>query len=995
MKLVWCLLLAALGWPVASWAEGELPPPGAGAASDLLIQNWQSDEGLPRNSITALAQDARGYLWMGTPQGLIRFDGARFTAFEAEASAEMARSSVLTVAADELGGLWIGTRRGGLFRQADGRISQFPSEHFPARNAVVSVARDAGGRIWAVRGDGLVGRLTPEAFTPATSLGRLASGPMLFKLTADRDGGMWFAKQDTFGRLVEGQPTNYTTIPGGVVTLAPARDGGVWLSTGFEIRRLRAGEDATAETVARLPSGPYGVNVLLEDRAGKLWVGTTKDGLLRWQHDRLEKVADMNYSIVDMIEDAEGNLWVGTESAGLFKFRPRVFRVIGRQEGLPAETVVSVSGDWVAPAGTGLGRLQPDGRVEMVAGFELNAVTAVLEDGAGGVWAGTSGGRLIHQRSDGQRASFRLWQDGPQVRVLHRDARGNMWIGGFPSGLFLLPAGEETRFKDLSWRGFTNVAVTAIGESADRVLHVGTSAGELHQFRGDEYQKYGRDQGFTGFPISALLPMADGVLWVGTLGGGLGCFKHGKVRFLAERAGLQDDVITQLIEDQSGWLWVGSSRGISRVLTAGLLAVVEDRKAQVTAVHFGPADGLQNIHGVAEHQPAAWLTPAGQLRFATSRGVVAFDPAAIPRNYRPPPLNLERVLVDGVAWPDHVAIQLPPDYRKLEFHYTAPSFAAPEKVMFRRLLLGFDEDWLEAGTSRVAAYPRLPPGRYDFQFTACNNDGVWNDEPFRLSFAVVPAYWQTAWFRAAATVVFAGLVGGSVLIAARLRIRRKLARLEQANALERERTRISRDLHDDLGARLTQMTLLTDLAADDPTASQDLRGQIRDVSAQARSAVQSLDETVWMINPQKDTLAHVIGYVARYAEQFFLPTPILCRQDICRQPPECMMPGKLRRDILMLVKEALNNVLKHSRAAEVWLRIAVRGTVMRITVRDNGRGFELAASNPQRHGLENMLRRAESAGIKATVRSRQGRGTLVALRVKLPLPDRPIRKARD
>jgi len=152
---------------------------------------------------------------------------------------------------------------------------------------------------------------------------------------------------------------------------------------------------------------------------------------------------------------------------------------------------------------------------------------------------------------------------------------------------------------------------------------------------------------------------------------------------------------------------------------------------------------------------------------------------------------------------------------------------------------------------------------------------------------------------------------------------------------------------------------------------------------------------VWMINPQKDTLAHVIGYVARYAEQFFLPTPILCRQDICRQPPECMMPGKLRRDILMLVKEALNNVLKHSRAAEVWLRIAVRGTVMRITVRDNGRGFELAASNPRRHGLENMLRRAESAGIKATVRSRQGRGTLVALRVKLPLPDRPIRKARD
>jgi signal transduction histidine kinase len=230
------------------------------------------------------------------------------------------------------------------------------------------------------------------------------------------------------------------------------------------------------------------------------------------------------------------------------------------------------------------------------------------------------------------------------------------------------------------------------------------------------------------------------------------------------------------------------------------------------------------------------------------------------------------------------------------------------------------------------------------------------------------------------------VVAGGVLTGSRVRMRRKLAWLKQANALERERTRISRDLHDDLGARLTQMALLTDLAADDPAASRELQSQIKEVSTQARSAVQSLDETVWMVDPQKDTLAHVIGYVARYAEQFFHPTPISCLQDICRRPPECMMPGKLRRDILLLVKEALNNVLKHSQASEVWLHIAVRGPLMRITVRDNGKGFDLAATKPQRHGLENMLRRAESAGIKATLRSQSGQGTLVALRVKLPLP---------
>jgi signal transduction histidine kinase/ligand-binding sensor domain-containing protein len=995
VKMFQWLILAALGWPTALWAEGELPGPEATPANDLLIQNWQSDEGLPRNSITALAQDARGYLWMGTPQGLIRFDGARFTAFEAEASAAMARSSVMTVAPDEFGGLWVGTRRGGMFRQMDGRISEFPGEHFPPRMAVVSVAREASGRVWAARGDGLVGRLTPDAFVPAGQLGKLGIGPMLLKLTADRNGGMWFAKQDTFGRLVDGRPTNYTTLSGTVITLAPARDGGIWLSTGFEIRRIRPGETAPTETVARLPSGPYGVSALLEDRAGTLWVGSSKDGLLRCREGRLEKVAGMNFNITDLLEDAEGNLWVGTDGAGLFKLRPRVFRVIGPQEGLPTEAVVSVSGDWVASSGTGFGRLQRNGRVEMVAGLELSAVGAVQEDGAAGVWAGTSAGRVIHQRANGERSSFRLWQrqDGPQVRVLYRDSRSNLWIGGFPSGLFQLPAGEETHFKDLGWRGFSNVAVTAIAESANGLVYVGTSAGELHQLQGEDFQKYGRDQGFTGFPISALLSSTNGALWVGTLGGGLGCFREGKVRLLGERAGLHDDVITQLIEDQEGWLWVSASRGIFRVLAAELSAVVEGRKARATAVHFGAADGLQNVHGVAEHQPAAWRSPAGELRFATSRGVVTFDPAAIPRNSRPPPLNLERVLVDGVVWPDHDAIRLPPDYRKVEFQYTAPSFAVPEKVLFRRRIQGFDGDWVEAGTSRVAIYPHLPPGRYTFQFTACNNDGVWNDEPLRLEFSVEPAYWETAWFRMGEVLVFAGVVGGGVLMVARLRMRRKLARLEQANALERERTRISRDLHDDLGARLTQMALQTDLAADDPVVPAEVRTQIKEVSAQARSAVQSLDETVWMINPRKDTLSQVVAYIAQYAEQFFRATPINCRMDIVRDLPDCSMPGNLRRDILMLVKEALNNAQKHAGASEVRLRVAVRQRILRISIRDNGKGFAADSAKAHRHGLGNIRQRAEAAGIRASIHSRPGVGTLVALRIRLgSLEFRPGRK---
>ncbi|HEX8874152.1 MAG TPA: triple tyrosine motif-containing protein [Nitrosospira sp.] len=325
-------------------------------------------------------------------------------------------------------------------------------------------------------------------------------------------------------------------------------------------------------------------------------------------------------------------------------------------------------------------------------------------------------------------------------------------------------------------------------------------------------------------------------------------------------------------------------------------------------------------------------------------------------------------------------IRLPHDFKKIEFQYSAMSFVAPQNVLFKRQLTGFDEDWQAADTQRSARYSRLPPGKYTFQFKACNNDGVWSAIPVRLAFEVVPAFWQTTWFRTGVIILFTILVAGLVRYAAAVKMRRKLFRLEQAHLLEQERTRISRDLHDDLGARLTQMAFMTDLAAEESGPSAATQTMLRDVSRQARSAVQSLDETVWMVNPQKDTLPHLIEYLATYAEQFFQATSIACRQEICRQPPELPLPGNLRRAIFLLVKEALNNVLKHSEATEVWLRIAARGRVLRIVIEDNGSGFALATASEQRNGLKNMRQRAETAGIRFRLHSAPGRGTRIVFR---------------
>jgi signal transduction histidine kinase len=527
-----------------------------------------------------------------------------------------------------------------------------------------------------------------------------------------------------------------------------------------------------------------------------------------------------------------------------------------------------------------------------------------------------------------------------------------------------------------------------VAEDTNGVIWVGTSKGDLWRFENGRFQKFGQTDGLPGFSIGALLADSDGTLWVGTLGGGLGRVEGGKARFLGAKAGLIDNVITQLIRDYQGWLWIGSSRGLARTKETELRAVLLGRKPEALMISYGRADGLANLQCAAEHQPSTWLTKQGLLRFATSRGLVSVDTIAMPLNQRPPPLALETILVDGLEVTNRTDIKLPHDYKKIEFRYTALSFVAPENVLFKRRLLGFDEGWVADGTERSVSYPRLPPGRYTFQFNACNNDGVWGMATFQIAFEVVPAFWQTLWFQISMGVLFTVLVAGVVRYTAAVKLRRKLQRLEQAHLLERERTRISRDLHDDLGARLTQMAFLTDMAAEESGAHAGMQTKLRDVSLQARNAVQSLDETVWMVNPQKDTLLHLIGYLATYAEQFFQSTNIACRQEICRRIPEIPLPGKLRRDIFLLVKEALNNVLKHSGADEVWLRIAARGPVLRIGIQDDGQGFLISEPKSYRNGLQNMRQRAEAAGIRFRLHSVPGQGTrlifVAVFKLKIP-----------
>jgi len=336
-----------------------------------------------------------------------------------------------------------------------------------------------------------------------------------------------------------------------------------------------------------------------------------------------------------------------------------------------------------------------------------------------------------------------------------------------------------------------------------------------------------------------------------------------------------------------------------------------------------------------------------------------------------------RKLVDPGAV--RAALTLPPEHRKVDLEFTALSFVAPENVRFRHRLAGLDEDWIEAGTERRASYPRLPAGDYEFRVQACNNDGVWNEAGATLALTVAPFVWQRWWFRVAAFGWFTAAVVALVRYVSFRGLRLKLRAAEQQASLYQERARIAKDIHDDLGGSLTQISLLSELARQDREAPEKTAAHAARISDTARLVIKSLDEIVWAVNPRNDTLPHLIDYTGQFAVEFLRAAGIRCHVDLPDHPPPRAVPAEVRHNLFLTVKEALNNVVRHAHASEVWLQAVITDASLRVVLEDNGRGFERAPDDATADGLRNMRQRMEEIGGEFHIGNRAGGGTRLEL----------------
>jgi len=885
---------------------------------DFLVQVWQTGEGLPSNGVRSIVQAADGWLWIATSEGVVRFDGSQFFGFESEPDATFSHVPARALFAMPNGDVWINTTRGGLLHWHEGRLLLVWADDDP------SLPKPTKPSVDQVISDGYTGAI-------------ILCGSE-----------MWVAENDA--------------------------------------TPVRQDPPGAAKKRALIESWRASHSDSLVDSQGRKWrvngyAVTTTDTTGKTSNITLPGV-DEATQIGALYEDREGNIWVPTGGSGLMRIHPRLITVLSVNEGLFNRAARSVIEDrsgrlWVSMRGGGLDRVDEN----IITHFDVDKkrsgreIVALCEDKSSNIWAATNLGQVLFIDDQGiHNPPFGASPGPTKVNAISVDGQGRMWFAD-AQGLAIWDGSNVVRIP-VPAQIFYTLAVDKRG-----TVWAGSKTGAVFRSKGLVMELLGTIRASRG--ISSLLPDEEDSLWVTTIGGGLFHFKNGHWFGFTAEHGLPDSRLTWALDDASGNLWLGSLKGILAVSKMELTDVEKNINKTAHWREFDRDDGLLARECTGGTQPAGWHLRDGRLIFATANGVAQVNPKSLPINRIPPVPSIKLVLVNGrPAKLTNGFFKAGPGRIRLEFKYVGITFTASEKTQFRARLDGLDKTWQEVGNERSLVYDSIPPGHYRFRLLAANRDGFWSKESDSVAFEVLPFFWERASFRVGMGLLAVFMATGSSWIISRSRMKRRLVRIEDQNAREKERARIARDLHDDLGASLTEISLLAGIAAESNGTKTSENNEFSNIASKAQSLVSTLDEIVWAVNPRHDTLASLAEYLAAFASDLFSAAGIRLRVDIPREFPRTTLDAERRYSIFLAAREALNNAAKYSRATEVHLRIHILEDRLEIMVEDNGRGFDPGIENGG-NGLINLRERLTRMGGSCSIVSSQSNGAKVFLRLPL------------
>ena len=954
---------------------------------------WRTQDGDFRGTPHAITQTTDGYLWIGTEAGLVRFDGVRFVPW-APAGKRLPSRQIYSLLGASDGSLWIGTGRG-VARWKDNRLLDYPD----AAGFIESILQDTQGAVWIVRsgvqdqkgglcriGDsGAVRCYGPSdgiPFTYAQAIARDATG----NLWVGSSAGIceWDPQSKKAQTYLPKELERAKCLQG--VSAIVANPSGLWVGTswtgkGLGLQRFEAG--SWKDFVAPGFGGTkVKVSALLMDHDGGLWVGTDNDQLFRIYKDKVDRFGSADGLSSDAVngfyQDREGDVWVVT-TKGIDRFRDVAVATFSKREGLTSEEAQAVLAAhdgtvWIANVAA-LDSWR-NGKLSAVSeghGLPGRLVTSLFQDHSDRLWVGIDGGLTVYDR--GQFRPIKK-PDGKPLGVviaITEDADRDIWVAVTTPALIRIRdfnVNEEISPPQVS-------RVRSLASDPKGGIWLGLASGDLARYRQGRLEIFSTVHSPTTGGVDNLLVDPDGSVW-GSTGDGLLRWKANRIDSLGTRNGLPCASISGIVADNTGSLWLDASCGYVAVARSELDSWWQQPGYQVKTHILDSLDGAQT--GSTHFRPTASRSNDGKLWFANQTILQEIDPDHLRRNDVPPPVHIEQVVADHKASANAGELRLPPLTRDLEIDYTALSFVAPQKVRFRYQLEGRDDDWQDAQGRRQAFYSDLAPGNYRFHVIASNNDGVWNETGAAMTVTVLPAYYQTMWFRVLCCAVFAILLW----LFSHLRLRQVAARM-QSRLEERlaERERIARDLHDTLlqgvASAYMQLDVANDRLSPDSPAKplvQRVLDLMKQVSEEGRNAIRSLRSPVFEIDGLEQVLSRV-------KEEF--PAQDVVDFRVIVEGKRRPLHPLIRDEICRVAREAIINAFRHANATKIEVEIEYTARSLGITVRDNGVGIDskvLQTGREGHWGLSNMRERAEKIGAKLKVLSRPGAGTEVQLSVQ-------------
>lgn len=936
---------------------------------------WLEQQGLPSNCVNVVRQTEDGFLWLGTQVGLVRFDGTVFRVFDKANTPALKSNLVQTLCEDHSGALWIGTYGGGVVCLSNGVFKEYGTESGLSDGTIWSIYEDRERRIWVGNGKGL------QQF----QAGRFVSFPSptgesepVWAIAQMPDGLLWVGMEKGLFKFQAGRFVPFEhmgALPNlFVICLLSDRKGHLWIGTRKGLHCF--GPEGLSHFFPE-----QSIYSIVEDHQGSIWVATFGHGLKRIT----DKVVDSMSAreglssdhLFSVFEDREGAIWVGTYDGGLNCFSRSAFMTYTVFEGLSnnlAQPILETKDRslLIGTSGGGIDVLR-DGHLSNFNrrhGLPNDFIMALHEDSSGVLWVGTRKGLAKGRLGQFQAIQISRKLAEANVGVFAEDSSGSIWIGTQGSGLF--------RFKDGQLETFTvNQGLpsnTVFDLLFDRhgMLWIATNQG-LTSYQDGRFRTFGLADGLSGNVISCISEDTSGRLLVGTYGNGLNVIENGKIQSLTSASGLFNEVVLGIFEAGDAY-WFSSEKGVFRIGKDDFDRFVQGRSARVFPTSFGMADGMKSIACNGGMQPAGTKTQNGMLWIPTQKGIAGFQIDNFLPSSSSSRLFFENLKTDNANFElPTFSPRLEAGTNRVEIHYGALEFNQPGKVRFRYRLEGQDEEWVEVGNRRVAYYTNLRPGAYRFEIQSALEGLPWKENAAGLSFSIKPFFHQTPWFYALVFLLFAGIL----ISAYWLRIRKLEADL--ALVLD-ERSRIAREIHDTLIQGITGVSL--QIEAFSQKLPEDQRGKLEYILSRIDTSIGEARRAISGIRSEGLSPRQMEQDVRRALEAAsFEQIPRISFQlvDLGKNYPSVVTDNLLR-----ITQEAVLNAAKHAQASRIDVTLELVGTDIRLSVRDDGKGFaseDLENGKSGHWGLLGMRERARQCGGNLILKTSLEQGTQITVTV--------------